>query len=123
MADILYDFTKTKEQKVKLNIKNRTAPIGAGTPINANGEIANDGTAIGLLESPAYYPYRCKETIIIAGCIDEESRLKESDIILTEECKAALSNIKLIDNRNLCASFGGGGGSAVTYESGDEVNY
>ena len=107
MSNILWD-NDTPINKISLRIKGvqDAKRIGAGTPVNANGEIVNDNTAIGLTLQPAVYPYKKPIDILTAGCINEKARLRESEIELSEDCKAALSNIKLFNTDDM-SSFGG----------------
>lgn len=106
MSNILWD-NDTPINKIALRIKGvkDAKRIGAGAPVNANGEIVNDNTAIGLTLQPTVYPYKKPIDILTAGCVDEKARLKESEIELSEDCKAALSKIKLFNTDNMSTSW------------------
>lgn len=95
MSNILWD-NDTPINKIALRIRGvkDAKRIGAGAPVNANGEIANDNTAIGLTLQPALYPYKKPIDILTAGCVDEKKRFRESEVALTDDCKAALTNIR-----------------------------
>lgn len=63
----------------------------AGTPLDTNGEIANNADAIGILAEDLHMPDRTA-TVLTAGDWDEDAH-RESGIILSLACKAKLSGI------------------------------
>lgn len=68
--------------------------LRAGTPISAAGEVANDGTALGILL------YDCHKSlgvtvgqVVIAGYIDKDVAAANSSITVSAAAKAAMKNI------------------------------
>ncbi|MBR5865736.1 MAG: hypothetical protein IKY89_05635 [Alistipes sp.] len=86
--------------------------LPAGTPVNAQGQVANDCTTIGLLQHDAYKGFGVKKSIIIAGHVDFEKLSSHCGEVLTAEAKAALKNIVFVGDPD--AGAGGGTGGGVT---------
>lgn len=97
--------------------------LPAGTPVNVHGQVANDCTAFGLLQRDAYKGFGEKANVIIAGHVDFEKLCSHCGLTLTAEAKAALKLICFVGDPDAGQTGGGGSGSTVTYESGDEVSY
>lgn len=71
------------------NSQNR---LYAGTPLDTNGKIANDSTAIGILSEDLFMPDRTAK-VLTAGIWDEDAH-RESGIILCDAAKKAMSGIE-----------------------------
>jgi len=70
---------------------NSRSVLYAGTPLDAYGNIANNSSAYGILQSDLHLPDRTA-TVITAGEWDEEIS-RQNGIVISDECKAALSGI------------------------------
>lgn len=107
--------------------------IPAGTPISANGEIANNGNAVGILVSEARlrrtYPlsiapaievkspkgrFDYEYRVITAGFVNKTEAEKEFGEAYTSEAKSAMKNINFVDETNP-NSLGGSGGGAKSW--------
>ena len=64
----------------------------AGSPVNAKGQFANDGSAIGILVEDVRRDYAYGE-IAVAGFVDYEIAQNHAGIEYTKECMTALKNI------------------------------
>ena len=64
----------------------------AGCPVNAKGQFANDGSAIGILVEDVTRDYAYGE-IAVAGFVDYEIAQNHAGIEYTKECMTALKNI------------------------------
>jgi len=85
-----------------------TFPLLQGTPVNADGEISNDGDAIGMVtETFTEKPLLPALSILIAGDIDESEIVYE----LSDEAAAAMSGIRIYKADGSRESSGGGGGT------------
>ena len=67
--------------------------IPAGTPIGADGQIHNDGSAKGLLIRTANEPWSGKVEIITAGYVDKVEAESLSGLTLSNEALCALHDI------------------------------
>ena len=71
-----------------------TLPLKAGTPVNAGGLVANDGTAVGLVpEIIRVKPVFPALNLLVAGDVDLEDVEAEAGITFTDACKQALTGI------------------------------
>lgn len=106
---ILYNFERfAKVEKVLIPWTDALAAAKAGTPIAADGTIANNGSVHGLLEKDIreYWDRRMKTDgkfyatvdVIIGGYVDE-LEIAENGITLTDECKAALTGIVFVNGK------------------------
>ena len=86
--------------------------IWAGTPVNTNGKVANDSTAVGVVAYDLHMPNRSLQ-ILTAGSWDETLPAhQKSGIILSNAAKKAMSDITftvapvtLIDETALAAAL------------------
>lgn len=76
---------------VTVTWSNGRSTLLAGTPLDAYGNIANNGSAYGILAADMNLPDRTA-TVITAGEWDEQIS-RQNGIALSDECKAALSGI------------------------------
>ncbi len=85
----------------------------AGSPVNAKGQFANDGSAIGILldDVTREYPYG---EAIISGFVDYEVAQNHAGIQYTKECMTALKNIVFEGSEDKWVAGGsdGSGGAA-----------
>ena len=65
--------------------------VEAGTPINADGEIANDNTAIGVMVDSCDRQWKRTAKLIVAGVLDELEAQTCSGMTFELNCKLALS--------------------------------
>ncbi|MBO4973438.1 MAG: hypothetical protein J6D17_01495 [Bacteroides sp.] len=64
----------------------------AGTPIAANGTVANDATAVGILLVDVHEE-RPQGTVVIGGYIHTARAAKHSGVTVAEAARAALKNV------------------------------
>lgn len=64
----------------------------AGTPIGADGAIANTASALGVLLHDVYEE-RPQGTIVIGGYIHTQRAQAHSGVTITEEAKTAMKNV------------------------------
>ena len=64
----------------------------AGTPIAANGTVANDATAVGILLVDVHEE-RPQGTVVIGGYIHTARAQKHSGVTVAETAKTALKNV------------------------------
>lgn len=67
--------------------------IKAGTPINGAGEIANDGTAIGVLLEDVHDFSNHVGKVVICGRVNTEIAAEHSGVDITDDAKAAMNNL------------------------------
>ena len=67
--------------------------IKTGTPMSADGLIANDGTAYGILMDDVIRRRNKRGRVIISGCVDLEKAKASSGMELTDEAKAAMPDV------------------------------
>jgi hypothetical protein len=68
--------------------------IPAGTPLGADGQIHNDGAALGILTSSVSYPWNGTGDILTAGYVDRAEAEAASGLVLSNEAQAALHDVK-----------------------------
>ena len=64
----------------------------AGTPIGANGTIANSASALGILLHDVHQA-RPQGTIVIGGYINTAAAQKHSGVTVAEDAKTAMKNV------------------------------
>lgn len=125
---ILYEFTNSlKTEKAQFRWTDQSFQVlKAGTPLDANGAIANDATAVGIVaydvppsggsmwsvvtNDGSYY---ADVELITSGYIDEAAAESSCGMEYTDALKGALTDIVFADGK---VSFGeSGGGSEPTY--------
>ena len=116
MGSIIWNSQMTEKTTIRLKQNTYTGRIGAGTPFNANGEIANNATAIGISVHDITSSHKYPLELIVKGCIDEKVRKQSSGIDLTDECRNALCDIEFV-NFDGSASLGGSGGGGASVQS------
>ncbi len=85
---------KGKVERVTLDWANITpTEVQAGTPIGADGQIHNDGSAKGLLMRTVNEPWDGTAEIITAGYVDKVEAQELSGLTLTNEAQCAMHDI------------------------------
>lgn len=90
-------LSKAKGKKIEIaldwaNIEDDA--LGAGTPIGSDGQVHNDGQAVGVLMDTADRLWSGTVVVLCAGYVDKEEAETLSGITLTNEAQAALHDIK-----------------------------
>lgn len=81
--------------------------IKAGTPISADGKVANDETAIGILLNDCHACLgNARGLVVIGGRVKQDVAKNHSGITISDKAKAAMINV----------TFTGDGARAVTLE-------
>lgn len=82
--------------------------IKAGTPISADGKVANDETAIGILLNDCHACLgNARGLVVIGGRIKQDVAKNHSGITISDKAKAAMINVTFTGDG---ARAGGGGG-------------
>lgn len=82
--------------------------IKAGTPISADGKVANDETAIGILLNDCHSCLgNARGLVVIGGRIKQDVAKNHSGITISDKAKAAMINVTFTGDG---ARAGGGGG-------------
>lgn len=81
---------------VKMKWSGITFPLKEGTPVNIGGNVANDGTAIGLVAGTVYVEPVASDGlyILVGGDVELAEVEKKSGITLASAAKAAMSGIR-----------------------------
>lgn len=83
--------------------------IKAGTPISADGKVANDETAIGILLNDCHSCLgNARGLVVIGGRIKQDVAKNHSGITISDKAKAAMINVTFTGDG---ARAGGGGGT------------
>ena len=86
--------------------------IKAGTPISADGKVANDETAIGILLNDCHACLgNARGLVVIGGRIKQDVAKNHSGITISDKAKAAMINVTFTGDG---ARAGGGGGGEIT---------
>lgn len=81
--------------------------IKAGTPISADGKVANDETAIGVLLNDCHACLGARRgLVVISGRVKQDVATEHSGVTISDEAKSALVNITFTGD----GARGGGGG-------------
>jgi hypothetical protein len=67
--------------------------IKAGTPMDKDGHICNDGNVFGILMDDVQRKRNVQGRVVISGCMDMKAAEEHSGITLSAEAKAALPDI------------------------------
>lgn len=98
--------------------------IKAGTPISADGKVANDETAIGILLQDCH---ACLGTrrglVVISGRIKQDVAKDHSGVTISDEAKAALINITFTGDGARAGGGGGGKEDFIITLSGTTVTF
>lgn len=87
--------------------------IMAGSPISADGKVANDATAIGILLNDCHACLGShRGLVVISGRIKQDVAAEYSGITVSDEAKSALVNISFTGDGS---RMGGGGGGGIPY--------
>lgn len=118
MQKVKFDFEAKKQF---IYAPNSTVPIGA--PVDENGNIANDGNAIGIVigYDNVNEKYWTKQmmVVMVGGYVDIiDAQLIWGDEY-SAEAKAAMSDIIFCDNHKI----GGGGGWLIPAAPSDDGTY
>lgn len=106
-APNIMDTPDYTTKTVVLDMTGKTV-IKAGTPISADGKVANDETAIGILLQDCHACLgTCRGLVVISGRIKQDVAKDYSGVTISDEAKAALINITFTGDG---ARAGGGGG-------------
>ena len=103
-------------KKIAIDWSSVTLPVNEGTPFSAEGTIANNSDAIGLL--PVYIwkkPIDEEVYILIGGDVYQSEVEAEFGAELTDDAIASMGGINFYENDGTIdkASGGGGGGGAL----------
>lgn len=86
--------------------------IKAGTPISADGKVANDETAIGILLNDCHACLgNARGLVVIGGRIKQDVAKNHSGITISDKAKAAMINVTFTGD----GARAGGGGVATKY--------
>ena len=89
--------------------------IKAGTPISADGKVANDETAIGILLNDCHSCLgNARGLVVIGGRIKQDVAKNHSGITISDKAKAAMINVTFTGDG---VRAGGGGGGAAEPET------
>lgn len=89
--------------------------IKAGTPISADGKVANDETAIGILLNDCHACLgNARGLVVIGGRIKQDVAKNHSGITISDKAKAAMINVTFTGDG---ARAGGGGGGGAEPET------
>lgn len=92
--------------------------IKAGTPISADGKVANDETAIGILLNDCHSCLgNARGLVVIGGRIKQDVAKNHSGITISDKAKAAMINVTFTGDG---ARAGGGGVLIVNITNGPE---
>ncbi len=106
-APNIMDTPDYTTKTVVLDMTGKTV-IKAGTPISADGKVANDETAIGILLQDCHACLGTRRGLmVISGRIKQNVAKDHSGVTISDEAKAALINITFTGDG---ARAGGGGG-------------
>lgn len=110
-APNIMDTPDYTTKTVVLDMTGKTV-IKAGTPISADGKVANDETAIGILLQDCHACLgTCRGLVVISGRIKQDVAKNHSGVTISDEAKAALINITFTGD----GARAGGGGVATKY--------
>lgn len=125
---ILYEFTNSlKTEKAQFRWTDQSVQVlKAGTPLDANGAIANDATAVGIVaydvppsgrsmwsvvtNDGSYY---ADVELITSGFIDVAAAESSCGLEYTDAIKGKLADIVFVDGEIGSGGGGGGGGADV----------
>lgn len=94
---ILWDNECVNIATVELDYEGQ-ATLKEGTPIDADGKVANDGTAIGLLTRNCNAPWDGTGDLYIAGFIDLDKAEEASGVTLSDAAKKAMRTLVFISD-------------------------
>ena len=72
--------------------------IKGGSPINAEGRVANDATAIGVLRRDCYEGYHPRGQVIIGGYVRQDIAQENSGIALADAAKAVMAKVLFVNS-------------------------
>lgn len=88
----------------------------AGSPISAEGKLANDATAIGILLYDVHKQIGgTTGVVVISGRIQQDVAAEHSGVTISADCKAALIDVTFTGDG--CRMGGGGSGGGVSVRS------
>lgn len=94
--------------------------IKAGTPISADGKVANDETAIGILLNDCHSCLgNARGLVVIGGRIKQDVAKNHSGITISDKAKAAMINVTFTGD----GARAGGGGADDVYLIKRIINY
>lgn len=122
-APNIMDTPDYTTKTVVLDMTGKTV-IKAGTPISADGKVANDETAIGILLQDCH---ACLGTrrglVVISGRIKQDVAKDYSGVTISDEAKAALINITFTGDGARAGGGGGGKEDFIITLSGTTVTF
>lgn len=105
-APNIMDTPDYQTKMVTLDMTGQTV-IKAGTPISAEGKVANDETAIGILLNDCHACLgACRGLVVISGRIKQDVAAEHSGITISDEAKSTMINLTFTGD----GARGGGGG-------------
>lgn len=113
-------------QTVELDLTAQESYL-AGSPINAEGKLANDETAIGILLYDVRKRAGSKRgVVVVSGRINQEAAAAWCGITISDAAKSALVNITFSDDGSRMGGGGGGGASSwddLGYNADGTINH
>lgn len=93
--------------------------IKAGTPISADGKVANDETAIGVLLNDCHACLGARRgLVVISGRVKQDVAAEHSGITISDEAKSAMINLTFTGD----GARGGGGGVQADWNEDDPTS-
>lgn len=122
-APNIMDTPDYTTKTVVLDMTGKTV-IKAGTPISADGKVANDETAIGILLQDCHACLgTCRGLVVISGRIKQDVAKDYSGVTISDEAKAALINITFTGDGARAGGGGGGKEDFIITLSGTTVTF
>lgn len=116
-APNIMDTPDYQTKMVTLDMADQTV-IKAGTPISAEGKVANDETAIGILLNDCYACLNPRlGIVVISGRIKQDVAAEHSGITISDEAKSAMINLTFTGD----GARGGGGGAQPDWNQDDDT--
>lgn len=111
-APNIMDTPDYQTKMVTLDMTGQTV-IKAGTPISAEGKVANDETAIGILLNDCHACLGARRgLVVVAGRIKQDVAAEHSGVAISDEAKSAMINLTFTGD----GARAGGAGGASTWD-------
>lgn len=120
--DILYCNNSCVTRPVQLDF-GEADMLPAGTPINPDGQVANDVTALGILLYDTYKGFGSgRALLLIGGHVKLDVVQEHSGITLSSEAKSALKSIVFVGDTEVPSGGSGGGVFTVNFTHDGETD-
>lgn len=117
-APNIMDTPDYQTKMVTLDMTDKTV-IKAGTPISADGKVANDETAIGVLLNDCHACLGARRgLVVISGRVKQDVAADHSGITISDEAKSAMINLTFTGD----GARGGGGGVQADWNEDDPTS-